>query len=131
VPNSKEKIMDNLDKLISETLDSEEREILEKIGREPSFPQQAIGLFRGRLGWLNGTILIWHLAFAFAGIFAAWKFFTMSEVLESLRWGLSAAVLLLAALITRLTLLRSMQTNRVLQAVKRLETQIALLVSTR
>lgn len=123
--------MDNLDKLISEALDSEEREILEKIGREPGFPQQAIGLFRGRLGWLNGTILIWHLVFTFGGFFAAWKFFTMNEVLDTLRWGLSAAVLLMAALITRIALLRSMQTNRVLHALKRLETQIALLVSTR
>ncbi len=31
--------MDKLDKIISETLDDEEREILEKIGLEQSFPE--------------------------------------------------------------------------------------------
>ncbi len=55
----------------------------------------------------------------------------MSAVLEALRWGLSAAVSLLAALITRIALLRSMQTNLVPHAVKRLEAQIALLLAKR
>jgi hypothetical protein len=123
--------MDKLDRMISETLDSEEREILEKIGQEPSFPKQALGLFQGRLGWMNGAILLGHLIFVVGGVYAAWQFFTMGEVLEAMRWGLSAAVLLLAALITRIALFRAMQTNRVLHAVKRLEMQVALLVSTR
>ena len=123
--------MDRLDRLISEALDSEEKEILEKIGREPSFPEQALGLFRGRLGWLNGLVLLAHLVFLAAGVLAGWRFFTVGTVLEALRWGLPAAVLLMAALITRIALLRSMQTNLVLHAVKRLETQIALLVAKR
>jgi len=123
--------MDKLDKMIKETLDDEEREILEKIGQEQSFPKMALGLFKGRLGWLNGAIFIGHLIFAVGGVYAAWQFFNMSEVLEAMRWGLSAAVLLLAALITRITLLRSMQTNNVLHAVKHLEMQVALLTAKR
>ena len=123
--------MDKLDRMINEALDDEEREILEKIGQEQSFPKQALGLFKGRLGWLNGAILIGHLIFAVGGVLAAWQFFNVSEVLEAMRWGLSAAVLLLAAIITRITLFRSMQTNRVLHAVKHLEMQIALLTAKR
>jgi len=123
--------MDKLDKMISEALDGEEREILEKIGHEPSFPAQAVGLFHGRIGWLNGAVLIGHFVFAVGGVYTAWRFFTMTEVVDAIRWGLSAAVLLLAALHTRVALIRSMQTNRVLHAVKLLEAKIALLAANR
>ena len=121
--------MDKLDQRIMEALEDEERQILEAIGREPSFPKQALGLFRGSLGWLNGSILLLHLLCAFAGFYAAWRFFGISELLDALRWGLSAAVLLVAAVITRLTLVRSMQTNQVLLAIKELKMQVALLAS--
>ena len=51
--------------------------------------------------------------------------------IEGALWGLPAAVLLLAALHTRIALIRSMQTNRVFHAVKLLEAKIALLASNR
>lgn len=121
--------MDKLDQKIMEALQDEERQILEAIGKEQTFPKQAFGLFRGNLGWLNGAILFMHVLFTVAGVYAAWRFFAMTELLDALRWGLSAGVLLLAALITRLTLVRSMQTNRVLLAIKELKMQVALLAS--
>lgn len=124
--------MDKLDKLISETLEEEEREILEKIGQEQSFPQQILGLFKGGMqGWMNRGIFLLHVICAIAGIYAAWRFFIAADLLEILRWGLPAAVLLLAALILRMTLLRTMQTNNVLYAVKQLEMKIALLTAKR
>jgi hypothetical protein len=124
--------MDKLDRIISETLDDEEREILEKIGRDQGFWEQLFGLFRGGMqGWLNRGIFLLHIVCAISGFYAAWKFFHMSDVLEAIRWGLPAVVLLLAALILRMTLLRTMQTNNVLHAVKHLEMQIALLVTKR
>jgi hypothetical protein len=121
--------MDKLDQKIMQALEDEERQILEAIGKEQSFPKQAIGLFRGNLVWLNGVILLFHVLLTVGGVYAAWRFFGMTDVLEAMRWGLSAGVLLLAALITRLTLLRSMQTNQVLFAVKELKMQVALLAS--
>ncbi len=124
--------MDKLDRIISETLDDEEREILEKIGHDQSFWEQVFGLFRGGMqGWMNRGIFLLHIVCAVSGIYAAWKFFNMSDVLEAIRWGLPAAVLLLAALILRLTLLRTLQTNNVLHAVKQLEMKVALLVTKR
>ena len=121
--------MDKLDQKIMEALEDEERQILEAIGKEQSFSKQAAGLFRGNLGWLNGAILLLHVMCTVGGVYAAWRFFGMSEMLDAMRWGLSAAVLLVAALITRLTLVRSMQTNRVLLAVKELKMQVALLAA--
>ena len=121
--------MDKLDQRIMEALEDEEREILEKIGQEQTFPKQALGLFRGNLGWLNGAVLFGHILFTVGGVYAAWRFFMMTAVLDAVRWGLPAAVLLLAAVMTRITLIRSMQTNRVLLAVKELKMQVALLAA--
>ncbi len=94
--------MDRLDKLIHETLADEDREILNKIGQEQSFSKQVVGIFRGRTGWLNGLILLSHLIFAFGGIYAGWHFFIATNVLDALHWGLPSAILLVAALITRI-----------------------------
>ena len=119
--------MDKLDKLISEALDDEDREILDKIGREQSYPEQALDLFRGKDGLLNILIFVWHLVFFLGGAYAAIQFFAATEVIEALRWGLSAAVLLLAGLVTKTSIFPSMQANRVLRSIKHLEMQIALL----
>jgi hypothetical protein len=124
--------MDKLDRIISETLDDEEREILEKIGHDQSFWEQMFGLFRGGMhGWVNRGIFLLHVVCGVCGIYAAWQFFTTSDLFEAIRWGLPAVVLILAALILRMTLLRTMQTNNVLHAVKQLEMKVALLVTRR
>ena len=44
--------MDQLDKIISETLDDEDRQILDKIGWEQSLLAIVVDLFRGKLGLL-------------------------------------------------------------------------------
>ena len=119
--------MDKLDKLISDTLDDEDREILDKIGREQSLPNLAVGLLRGRIGWLNILTLIWGLGFFCAGLYAARQAFILVELIEVVRWGLSAVVLLLAALFARVILIEGMHANRVLHAVKHMEMEIALL----
>ncbi|MCW9033662.1 MAG: hypothetical protein OQJ97_05530 [Rhodospirillales bacterium] len=119
--------MDKLDTMINEALDDEDRLILEKIGREQTLAEAALDLFRGKLGWLNGVLLLGYLLFAIAGAYAAWKFFTLTEILDVIRWGVSAAVLLLAALIMRMTVYPAIQANRILRAMKHMEMQISLL----
>ncbi|RJX20450.1 MAG: hypothetical protein C4570_03825 [Ammonifex sp.] len=121
--------MDKLDQRIREALEDEERQILENIGQEQSLARQALGLFKGRTGWLNGSLLFGHVVFTIAGVYAAWRFFGITDVLMALRWGLSAAALLLAAVMTRIALVRAIQTNRVLRAVKDLEMRVAILTA--
>lgn len=61
--------MDKLDQRILEALEDEEREILEKIDQEHSFPKQALGMFKGNIGWLNGVILLGHVLFVIGGVY--------------------------------------------------------------
>ena len=49
---------DDLDRMINEALDAEDREIFGELGEEPGYFAQAIGLFRGKLAWVMWVIYI-------------------------------------------------------------------------
>lgn len=117
--------MRDLDKLIDEALDAEEREILRSIGGEQGFFAQAFGLFSGPAAWVNALLMVVQTALFFGGVWAAWNFFHAGEALAALRWGLPAAVLLLTGLIIKMALVPAMQANRVIRELKRLELQLA------
>ena len=117
--------MRDLDKMIDEALDAEERDLLRSIGEEPGFFAQMFGLFSGRAAWINVLLMVVQAVFFFAGVWAAWNFFESSDALTAVRWGIPAAVLLLTGLIIKLTMWPTMQTNRVIRELKRIELQIA------
>jgi len=116
---------DKLDQMIDEALSAEERELLHAIGDEPGYFTQAFGLFSGQLGWVSWVMLIAQLTMFAAAIYLAVQFFEANDTLEALKSGLPSAVLLIQALLIKLALWPSMQANRVIREVKRLELQIA------
>ncbi len=123
--------MDRLDKMISEALDDEDREILEKIGWEQSSLDMAGDLFRGKISFLNLSLIFGQIVFFCIGLYAAWRAYHVTEVVDVVRWGLLATFFMLTAMIAKVGLLPSFQANRVLHAIKRLELQIALLAAKR
>lgn len=116
--------MRDLDNLIDEALNAEERDLLRSIGEEPGFFSQAFGVFSGTAGWVNVLLMFIQGGLFIAGVWAAWNFFQTSEMLAALRWGLPAAVLLLTSLMIKLSLMPAMQANRVIRELKRLELQV-------
>lgn len=118
------KTNDELDRLIDEALDAEERELLNAIAEEPGYFSQAFGLFGGTLGWVTWIMMIAQVSMFAVAIYLAFQFFAASTPLEALRWGLPCAVLLIQALLIKLTLWPSLQANRVIREIKRLELQI-------
>jgi hypothetical protein len=60
------------------------------------------------------------LAFV-AGAYAAYRFFLAEAVVAQLRWGLPAVTLLLMSIHLKSLLWPSLQTDRVLRELKRLE----------
>lgn len=116
--------MRNRDAMIDEALRAEERELLRRIGEEPDYLQQAIGIFEGRTGWVNLVLMITQAAAFIAGVWAAWNFFGAEDVLAALRWGLPAATLLLMSLTIKMALWPTIQANRVIRELKRIELQI-------
>ena len=117
--------MRDLDQMIDEALDAEERDLLRTIGEEPGFFVQAFGLFGGSAGWVNVLLMFVQGALFIAGVWAAINFFNAGDPLAALRWGLPAGVLLLTALTIKMSMMPTLQANRVIRELKRLELQVA------
>jgi hypothetical protein len=110
--------------MIDEAMDAEERELLRRISEEPGYLQQAIGIFEGRTGWVNLVLMIAQGAAFVVGAWAAWNFFNANDVLTALRWGLPAATLLLMSLVMKMALWPTIQANRIIRELKRMELQM-------
>lgn len=117
--------MAELDRMIDEALDSEMRELMDRIGDEPGFFSQAFGVFRGRTGWVNVILAVVQGVAFVAGAWAAWQFFQADDPVTQLRWGLPSAVLLIQGLIIKMALVPRMETNLVIRELKRIELQLA------
>lgn len=117
--------MKDVDAMIGEALDAEERALLRAIGEEPGYFTQLFGIFEGRTGWVNAVMMLAQAMVFIAGAWMAWRFYAATEVLEALRWGLPAAVLLIMSLMIKLALWPSLQTNRVIRELKLVELQLA------
>lgn len=117
--------MRNVDELIDEALDAEERELLRSIGDEPGFVERAMGLFGAGMGWMVTFMMVGQTLLFLAGVWAAWGFFEASDPVTQLRWGFPAAVLLLASLAVKLAVAAPIHANQIMRELKRIELQIA------
>lgn len=117
-------MMRDVDAMLDEALDAEERELLRSLD-EPGFFGQAAGVFAGPSGWANIVMMAAQGALFIAGVWAAWQFFAAADTVTQLRWGLPAAVFLLMSLILKMALVPRMESNRLLLALKRVELQVA------
>lgn len=117
--------MRDLDSLVEAELSREERELLSRIGEEPGFFGQALGLFGGRLGWVNMIMVAAQTLTFVAGAYAAWMFFEAADPVTQLRWGLPSAVLLILSTMIKMALLPEVHANRLMRELKRIELQLA------
>ena len=117
--------MRDLDSLVEAELSREERELLSRIGEEPGFFGQALGLFGGRLGWVNMIMVAAQTLTFVAGAYAAWMFFEAADPVTQLRWGLPAAVLLILSAMIKMALWPEVHANRLMRELKRIELQLA------
>ncbi|HEX5644131.1 MAG TPA: DUF6768 family protein [Erythrobacter sp.] len=116
---------DEIDRMIDEALDAEERDLLRRIGEEPGYISQAMGAFTGRLGWVNVVLMVTQAVMFLAGVYAGWMFFAATNSLVAIKWGLPAVALVLLAAMLKMSIWPTIQTNRVLRELKRVELQIA------
>lgn len=117
--------MRDVDKLVEEALGNQERDLLHRIGEEPGFFGMALGLFGGRLGWVNVLLMIVQGVAFLAGAYAAWMFFQAGDAVSQLRWGLPAAVLLILATMIKLAMWPNIHADRLMRELRRMELRIA------
>ncbi|BDW98816.1 DUF6768 family protein [Maricaulis maris] len=116
---------EDLDRLILEALDEDDRAVLAEIGEEPGYFSQALGLFGGKLGWVMWGMYFVNILGAVVAAWAGWQMFQTSDPAAVMRWG----VLVLAALNIGIFMKGGMgvqlQHNRILRELKRVELQLA------
>jgi hypothetical protein len=116
--------MKNLDNMIHDALDPKDREIFEKT-QELDYIQLGLSQFRGKLGWVTWVIMVVQAAMFLIGVWCAVNFFGATEALAALKWGISGAVMILCAIILKLSLMPQMQADRIIRELKRVELMLA------
>lgn len=115
----------DIDRLIAEAMTAEERALMEKFSAEPHFVRQTLSIFTGRNWWVNLILAVFQGVAFLGGLYAAWKFFGTSDVLSALHWGLPSVTLLLMAATVKMGMMPTIEANRVIRELKRIELQIA------
>jgi hypothetical protein len=111
--------------MVDEALAAEEQALLRSIGEDRGYIDEALGLFAGRNGWVNGVLMVLQAVLFFGGVWAAWQFFIADTVLIALRWGLPAAVALITAVAIKMALYPIVHLQRLLRELKRIELVLA------
>ena len=113
--------MTRTDDILDRAITLEERDLLRRIGDDTTHVDQVLSLFQGRAGWVSAVLLAAQAVMFVAGLLMGWRFFQADDAVAALHWGLPAAVLLVMSLMLKLALWPTMQANRVLLSLKRLE----------
>ncbi len=117
---------EDIDKLIEETLSTEEAKFYHDLEEEGLFKQWA-GLYTGKLkGWAILTTFF-QLVLTVFTFYLGYKFFTASETLGLFKYGAAFFVVFFATSMMKLWHWMQMDKNSVLREMKRLEFQVAVL----
>ena len=116
--------MDNLDKIIKETLEAEDQALIESL-QEQGLLGQFGGLFKGKLAWISIVTMGAGLVMAVIGLYSAWKFATVADMHSALLWGGLAWVGFMTQTAIKIWTWMRMETNRTLREIKRVELQLA------
>lgn len=115
--------MDKLDRMIADALRDEDHALVKGL-EEPGFYALAFSTLRGPQGWVTWVLMTVQTVMFLGAVWAGWHFYTATESLAALKWGLSAATLAILATQLKLALVPQMQANRVLLALRRVELMI-------
>ena len=122
--NNKEQI----DDLIKETLSTEEAKFYDEL-EEQNIIGKMGEVYKGKLGWLAVVMNIVHLvAFGFL-IYCIVQFFNTQETNELIKWSSAAFLCMIVMGMLKLFVWMQMDKNDILRNLKRLELQLATLMS--
>lgn len=118
--------MEDIDKLIKETLTQEEAKFYDDL-EEQNALQMVGGLFKGKNKWLLVMMNIMVLVFFVLFIYCLVQFFNAEATKELLKWGLGSIVFLLGVSMLKVFAWMQMDKNAILREMKRLELQVSSL----
>ncbi|RMD65932.1 MAG: hypothetical protein D6824_01755 [Planctomycetota bacterium] len=93
--------------------------------------EMLIGVFRGRMVWLNIYGMTLGVAFTGLAVWCAVRFFQSADVKAALGWGVGFLTCVLFVAMLKIWFWMEIEKNTVLREVKRLELQVARLAAAR
>jgi hypothetical protein len=123
--------MSDVDRLIEQALDDEDRALREVLGKEPGVLGGFWRLLTGPRAWANWVMLVSQGIMFVVGVWFAWEFFQASDALGALRYGLPAVTLFVMAIVIKTSMTPYISENRLLTEIRRLELRIERMRSER
>lgn len=118
--------MEDIDKLIKETLTQEEAKFYDELDEQNVFEMLG-GLFKGKNSWIMYVMNFMTLVFFAAFILCVVKFFDTENTNELIMWSVGGIIALLAVSMLKMFAWLQMDKNALLREMKRLELQISSL----
>ena len=116
--------MEEIDKLIKETLTNEEAKFYDELD-EQGLLGMVKGVFTGKLKWLIVLMLIMKFIIFGTMIYCVVQFFSVEDTNELIKWGLGSVVLGLMMSMLKLFSWMQMDKNALIREIKRLELLIS------
>lgn len=116
----KDRRMDYLDVRISELVNEQDEHLL-RASQQYGWRGLWRLMLRSRLGSVVKVIFVIQFVVAVAAIWTAIQFFQAVEVLAAVKYGMTAATLLLLLGMLQLAMMPHMHTERLIRALKRVE----------
>ena len=118
--------MEDIDKLIKETLNQEEAKFYDELEEQNVF-QMLGGLFQGKNKWIMLMMNFMTLVFFALFIYCTVQFFDTEETNAMIQWGIGGLVFLFGVSMLKVFAWMQMDKNALLREMKRLELQVSSL----
>jgi len=120
--------LEDIDRMIQETLTAEEAKFYNELGEQNVF-EMLFGLFQGKNKWIFYVMNITMLFMTGLFVYCVIQFFTVETTPELIRWGGGCFSTLIGVTVLKLFTWMQMDKQAILRELKRLELQISSLSS--
>ena len=118
--------MEDIDKLIKETLTQEEAKFYDDLD-EQNVLQMILGLFKGKNKWIMYMMNFMTLVYFGLFIYCLVQFFNSEITFDMIKWATGSLVFLLGVSMLKVFAWMQMDKNALLREIKRLEIQVSSL----
>lgn len=120
--------MEDIDKLIKDTLTEEEAKFYDELDEQNVFEMLG-GLFKGKNRWIMYLMNFMTLVFFGLFVYCAVEFFNTENTNEMITWGIGGLVFLFGVSMLKVFAWMQMDKNAILREIKRLELQVSSLAA--
>ncbi len=116
--------MEDIDKLIKETLTQEEAKFYDEL-EEQNFFEMIGGLFRGRNSWFLIFISAMRFVLTAVVIYCIFRFFQTDDTNELIKWGFGGTIFFIGIIQLKTIAFMQLNRNALTREIKRLELQVS------